>query len=73
MRGLDLIAERRASEHPLVGSAAKQIGEIRVTVRELQYGQFPGKIWDVIPKKGREAGYIEIFPCANGTSFFYSC
>jgi hypothetical protein len=43
-----------------------------VTVRKLTNYQFSRDIRDMIPKKCRETGNLELFPFADGTRFFYS-
>jgi hypothetical protein len=70
VRGLDLIPERRAPQHALVGAATKQIREIRMTVGKLPNYQFPREINEMIPQKGCQPGNVELFPLSDGTRFF---
>ncbi len=59
-------------KHPFLAAGAKQIGEIRMTVRKLKYGQLSRVTRNVVPEKARELAHIKLFALADGTGFFVS-
>ena len=69
VRGFHLVSERRAPKHPFVAAGAKQIREIRMTVRKLKNGQFSRETRDMIRRKRRELADVELFSLADGTRF----